>query len=90
MITLSVNSPVISQCKDIIFVWVGMPDFREQQVESKVKTGKITVIFSQQNQGDLFKICPGRLKAPFYTFLTQIILHLIKNVPENILKKPII
>ena len=76
MITFSVNSPVIAHCKHIIFVWVGMPDFREQQVESKVKTGK-KLSFFQQNQGHLFKICPGRLKAPLYTFLTQIILHLI-------------
>ena len=34
MITFSVNSPVIAHCKDIIFVWVGIPGFREQQVES--------------------------------------------------------
>ena len=27
------NSPIIAHVKNIIFVWVGKPDFRERQVE---------------------------------------------------------
>ena len=78
MITFSVNSPVIAHCKDINFVWVGMPDFREQQVESirsKLEKKK-TVIFPAKSKTFVQNL-PWKAKAPLYTFLTQIILHLI-------------
>ena len=63
MITFSVNSPVIEHCKDLIFVWVGMPDFREQQVESKVKTGKKTVIFPAKSRTFVQNL-PWKAKSP--------------------------
>ena len=69
MITFSVNSTVIAHCKDIIFVWVGMPDFREQQVESKVKTGRKTVIFPAKPRTFVQNL-PWKTKSPL---LTQII-----------------
>ena len=42
--------------------------------------------FFQGNQGKLFLFCPGRIEAPPFThaFLTQIILHFLQNVPENV------
>ena len=71
-----------------MFVWVKKPDFKGG-TGGKIGSKLEKLSFFQGNQGQLFQFCPGRIEAPFYTFLTQIILHFIQNVPENI-KKPII
>ena len=44
-----------------------MPDFREGQVESRAKTGKLS--FFQGNQRQLFQFCPGRIEALFVHIL---------------------
>ena len=47
---------------------MGKPDFREGQVESRVKTEK-KLSFFQGNQGQLFQFCPGRIEAPILHIL---------------------
>ena len=57
---------------------MGKPDFREGRVKKWDQNWK-NCHFSREleNQWKLFQFCPGLIEAPFYTFLTQIILHFI-------------
>ena len=61
---------------------LGKPNFREGQAE-KSKLEKLS--FFQGNRGNCFNFALEGWKPPFYTFLTQIIIHFL-YVSEHVKK----
>ena len=61
------NSPVIAQFKNINFLWVGMPDDREGQVENGVKLESSH--FSREISGNCsnFDLEGYKVRSPLFT-----------------------
>ena len=56
------DSPILDSFKNIIFIGVGKPDFREGQVENRAKTGKLPNF--PGIWGEIFPICPWNIQVP--------------------------